>query len=133
MYVWNNGTGARVFRQTAAAFQLADLHWLDHLGSMPIHPCQHSPSSNATRTIDIKASSDEAESPSLLEEQCLCSKEAQIELDPELQKLQDHWFRERDNIWYSNISPGFFYPGNFHSMRSSHKRLDGSCNCYVSF
>jgi len=81
-------------------------HWID-VGYFdwvpcPVHPCEHSPSSEVTTEMTDTNSSvvlEQTDDESVFEQECLCSEDAQIELDPELSERKAYWFIRRDNVW----------------------------------
>ena len=81
-------------------------HWID-VGYFdwvpcPVHPCEHSPSSEVTtemRDTSLSAVLEKTDDESVFEQECLCSEDAQIELDPELSERKAYWFIRRDNVW----------------------------------
>ena len=63
----------------------------------PIHPCQHSPLDDVQATMnDINSNVRETEhiesAESVVKQKCLCSKQAQIELHPNIKEKQEYWF-----------------------------------------
>ena len=73
-------------------------HWVP----CPVHSCEHSPSSEDTtemRDTTLSAVPEQTDDESMFEQECLCSEDAQIELDPELSERKAYWFIRRDNVW----------------------------------
>ena len=71
----------------------------------PLHPCQHSPprrvdeTKNTRTDLPIDYPSHPSRPESQFSPSCLCSKQAQIEANPELKARQEYWFIENWSIW----------------------------------
>jgi|SRR5271170_230291 len=65
----------------------------------PLHPCKHSPSFVTSANGAGSLMRDDMTIGSADATKCLCSIDAQIELDPKLVEQRDYWFHERDKTW----------------------------------
>ena len=88
-----------LFRPVRYHFLIGYITWIP----CPLHPCEHSPSVEDTVAStgtdrSTSAVTEETACESMIAQKCLCSKQAQIDLDPELKELQAEYSVVRD-VW----------------------------------